>query len=67
VATYGYNATITVPGVGRAQGRILLADVGTGQTEWLMAAIVILAVVSAIGIQVLYRSRKKKLAKPQRR
>jgi hypothetical protein len=67
VATYGYNATITDPGVGRAQGRILLADVGTGQTEWVMAAIVILAVVSAVGIQVVYRSRKKKLAKPQRR
>jgi uncharacterized membrane protein YcgQ (UPF0703/DUF1980 family) len=67
VATYGYNATISVPGVGRAQGHILLADVGTGQTEWAMAAIVILAVASAIGVQILFRNRKKKLAKFQRK
>jgi hypothetical protein len=67
VATYGYNATISVPGVGRARGRIILVEVGTGQTEWAMAALVILAVVSAIGVQVLFRNRKKKLARFQRK
>ena len=67
VATYGYNASLSVPGLARAQGRILIADVGTGQTEWVMAAIVILAVVSAIGVQVLFRDKKKKLARFQRK
>jgi hypothetical protein len=67
VATYGYSATISVPGVGRAQGRIVLVEVGTGQIEWVMAAIVILAVLSAIGVQLLFRSRKKKLARFQRK
>jgi hypothetical protein len=67
VAIYGYNATISVPGIGRAQGDILLVGVGTGQTEWAMAAIVILAVVSAISTQVLFRSRKKRLARFQRK
>jgi hypothetical protein len=59
VATYGYNATISVPGVGRAQGRVLLVGVGTGQTEWVMAAIVILAFVSTIAVQLRYRSRRR--------
>ena len=66
VATYGYNATISVPGVGRAQGRVLLVEVGTGQTEWVMAAIVILAFVSTITVQLRYRSRRR-LAKLQRK
>jgi len=66
-ASYGYNATMSVQGVGRAKGRILLADVGTGEAEWVMAAIVILAVISAIGVQLLYRNRKKKLVKFQRK
>jgi hypothetical protein len=66
-ASYGYNATISVLGVGRQQGHILLLDVGTGVTEWAMTAIVILVVVSAIGIQLRFRSKKKKVAKFQRR
>lgn len=67
VASYGYNATISVPGVARAQGYMLLVDVGTGQTELVMAAIVILAFVSAITLQLQWRSRKKRLAKFQRK
>jgi hypothetical protein len=67
VATYGYNATISVPGVGRAQGRVILADLGTGQTEWVMAAIVILSIVSAITVQLMFRNKKRKLARFQRK
>jgi len=67
VATYAYNATISVPGVGRAQGRVLLVDVGSGQTEGVMAAIVILAFVSTITVQLRYRSSKKRPAKLQRK
>jgi len=67
VASYGYTATISVPGVGRAQGPILLVDVGSGGTEWVMAAIVILAFVSAIVVQYEFRSKKRRLARFQRK
>jgi hypothetical protein len=67
VATYAYNATISVPGVGRANGDMIILSLGTGQTEWVMAAVVILAFASAIVVQVQYRNRKKQLAKFQRR
>jgi hypothetical protein len=67
VAKYGYDATISVPGVGRAQGDVILVDVGTGQIEWAMAAIVIVAVLSAIGVQILFRNRKRRITKFQKK
>jgi hypothetical protein len=67
VAKYGYDAVISVPGVGRAQGDVILVDVGTGQMEWAMAAIVIVAVISAIGVQTLFRNRKRRVAKFQKK
>ena len=67
VATYGYTVTISVPGVGRAQGASILVEVGSGQMEWLMAAIVVLTVVCAIAVQLTIRSRGKKLARFQRK
>ena len=66
-ASYAYNATISVPGVGRSQGTLLLVGVGSDLTEWAMAAIVVLSVVVAIGVQARYRSRKKAQAKFQRK
>jgi len=67
VANYGYSAIISVSGLSRAQGNIILIGVGSGEIEWAMAAIVILAVFSAICVQVLYRNRRKRLWKFQRR
>ncbi len=67
VANYGYSAIIATPGVGRSQGTIILIDVGTGETEWAMEAVVILAIISAITVQLLFRSKRKKLAKFQRK
>lgn len=67
LASYGYNAMISVSGVSRAQGQTILIEVGTGEIEWVMAAIVILAVFSAVAVQVLYRNRRKRLGKFQRR
>jgi hypothetical protein len=67
VATYGFDAIVLVPGVGRAQGYLILVGIGPQQTEWMMAAIVILAFVSAMTVQLWYRNRKKRLAKFQRR
>jgi len=66
-ATYGYNATISVPGVGRAEGNMVLVGVGGGQTEWAMAAIVILAIASTVIVQLRYRNRKKRITKFQRK
>jgi len=67
VATYEYSASITVPGVGRAQGSTVLLDVGSGEKEWAMAGIVVIALISAIAVQLLLRSRRKKIARFQRR
>jgi hypothetical protein len=67
VATYGYNAAISVSGVGRTQGNAILVDVGTGETELVMAAMVILAFISAITVQLLFRSKKKQLVRFQRK
>ena len=67
VATYGYNATISVPGIGRSKGYIIIADAGTGHTEWAMAAIVVLAFLLTIIVQIRYSNSKKRIAKFQRR
>lgn len=67
VATLEYSAEITVPGVGRVQGNAVLLDVGTGVKEWVMAGIVVIAIVAAVAIQLLLRSRKKKVARFQRK
>jgi hypothetical protein len=64
---YGYSAEIIVPGLGRATGDTVLVDVGAGQKEWIMAGIVVLAVVFAVAAQLLFRARKKKLARMRRR
>jgi hypothetical protein len=64
---YGYSAEIVAPGLARASGNTLIVDVGSGLTEWIMAGIVVLAIVSAIAAQILFRRRKKKLARMGRR
>ncbi|HUK51208.1 MAG TPA: hypothetical protein VLV18_09230 [Terriglobales bacterium] len=67
VAAYQYSAAISVPGVGRSQETAIFLDVGNGETEWVMAAVVVIAIISAVGAQFLLRSRKKKATKFQRR
>jgi len=66
-SNYGYGAEIIVPGLGRATGNTVLVDVGTGQKEWIMTGIVVLAVVFAVAAQLLFRARKKQLARMRRR
>ncbi len=63
VATYGYDAEITVSGIARAHGDTLMVDAGTGQQEWTMAGIVAIAIILAIVTQLLFRAKKKKYAK----
>ena len=56
---YSYNAEVSVPGLARAAGNTLLIDVGTGQKEWIMAGIVVLAIGLALATQLMFRARKK--------
>lgn len=56
---YGYNAEIIVPGLAHATGNVVRVDIGSGQKEWIMMGVVILAVVVALAAQLLFRSKKK--------
>ncbi len=66
-ATYAYDAEITVFGLARAQGNILIVETGTGGQEWAMLGILVIAIVLAITAQLLFRARRKKYAKFGRR
>ncbi len=59
-ATYGYDAEVSISGIARAQGDIVLLDIGTGQKELIMAGIVAITIILAIVTQLLFRARKKK-------
>lgn len=59
LARYGYEAEITVNGIARAKGDSLLLDVGTGQKEWIMAGLVVITIALALGMQILFRAKKK--------
>lgn len=56
---YAYAAEITVAGLAQAQGNVLRVDVGTGQEEWIMSGVVMLALALAVVVQVMFRRRKK--------
>ncbi len=56
---YAYDAQILATGLVRAQGDMLRADVGTGQSEWIMTSVVVLSVALALVAQILFRRRKK--------
>jgi hypothetical protein len=60
VANYGYNAEVIVSGLARSKGDDVLIDVGSGQKELIMAAIVILTVAMVVWVQVLYRAKRKR-------
>jgi len=58
---YAYGALITVQGLASAHGNLLRADVGTGQQEWIMTGVVLLAVVAVVIVQVSFRRKRKAL------
>lgn len=58
-AQYGYTAEVVASGLARANGNILLVDVGSGVREWMMAGIIIVILASAVAVQMLFRKRKK--------
>ncbi len=60
-ANYGYDAEIVLPGVAQGSGNTLQVDVGSGHTEEVMIAAVIFFIALAVGVQILFRSRKRKV------
>ncbi len=60
-ANYGYNAEIVLPGLGQGSGNTLLVDVGSGHREEVMVGAVIFFIAVAVGVQMLFRSKKRKM------
>ena len=59
-SNYVYDAEIIASGLARSKGNNVLADVGSGQMELTMTAVVIATIAAAIWAQILYRRRRKK-------
>ncbi|HKM77606.1 MAG TPA: hypothetical protein VJZ03_00895 [Candidatus Bathyarchaeia archaeon] len=60
-ANYGYDAEIVLPGLGQGSGNTLLVDVGSGHREEVMVGAVIFFIALAVGVQMLFRSKKRKV------
>jgi len=60
-AFYGYNATISVDGLARAQANALSIDVSTPLQPLLMLAIILATFAVAVGSSWAYRSRRKQM------
>ena len=58
-ATYAYSAAVVVPGLAQAEGNIVRVDVGSGQKEWIMVAVVVVLLALAVVVQFTYRAKKK--------
>jgi len=58
-AKYAFGADIVVKGLARTFGDKLLVDIGTGQAESLMSALVIFTVALAVAVHLVYRRSKK--------
>jgi hypothetical protein len=64
-ATYSYNATLSVDGLGLAHGDTITTDLSGGTEPLLMLAAVIATLFVAVVASWIYRSRRKQL--PRRR
>jgi len=60
-ANYGYDAEIVLPGVAQGSGNTLMVGVGSGHREEVMIAAVIFFIALAVGVQLLFRSKKRKV------
>jgi len=60
-ANYGYDAEIVLPGVAQGSGNTLVVGVGSGHREVAMIAAVIFFIALAVGVQLLFRSKKRKV------
>jgi hypothetical protein len=60
-ANYGYDAEIVLPGVAQGTGNTLLVGVGSGHREEAMIAAVIFFIALAVSVQILFRSKKRRV------
>jgi hypothetical protein len=58
---YAYGASITAHGLALAHGDLLQTDVGSGQQEWIMVGVVLVAVLAVVLVQVSFRRERKAL------
>jgi len=58
-ANYAYSAEVVVPGLAQAEGNIVRVDVGSGQKEWIMVAVVVVLLALAVVVQFMYRVKRK--------
>lgn len=65
-ASYAYNATLSVDGLGQAHGDTITTDVSSGFEPLLMLAVVIATFVVAIAASWIYRSRRKQLPRKRK-
>jgi hypothetical protein len=59
VSRYGVNAEIAVAGLALAQGNTLRVDVGNGEAEWIMSAVIVIAIALTIVVQIMFRRKRK--------
>ena len=59
--SYSFDAEVLVTGLARSKGNNVLVDVGSGISELVMTALVIVSIAAAVWVQVLYRRRRKKI------
>jgi hypothetical protein len=57
---YRFDSEIVVVGLARSKGNNVLIDAGSGRSELVMTALVIVSIAAAIWVQLLYRRRRKK-------
>jgi hypothetical protein len=59
VSRYGFDAEITMAGLAVAHGNTLRVDVGNGDMEWIMTAVIVIGVALTIAVQMMFRRRRR--------
>jgi hypothetical protein len=59
VSRYGFDAEITMTGLAVAQGNTLRVDVGNGNMEWIMSAIIVIGIALTIAVQMMFRRKRR--------
>jgi hypothetical protein len=59
VSRYGFDAEVTVAGLAVAQGNTLRVDVGSGEMEWIMSAVIVIGIALTIAVQIMFRRKRK--------
>lgn len=63
VADFGYNVSLTVPGLAIAESDLIIVESGSGYRELAMVAILIALFVAAVYVSIAYRYRSRRVGK----